>query len=511
MGKCKKVLCLMLVSILAIGVLITGCGSSSNTTSSDSTAAGDTAAASSTVAETSKLDPYEIVWYTVSNPQTDMDKVFSEVSKYATEKINATVKIVPVSWGDYNTKMPLVLAAGEPLDICFTCNWMNNYAANVNKGAYLPIDDLMQKYGQNLLKILPQSAIDAAKIGGKLYAVPANKDFAYYWAIAYKEDVANEYGFDMSKVTKLEDLEPMLKVVKEGKKYTPFMTNQTILNPGKDLNTFVSQDVKIPLGQYAEGGDDKFFNLLEKPEYSTITKLFRKWYQEGYLQKDVATIKDNTAIQKPGKYFAEVLSYLPAKEISDSVSRGYKVKAIPITKPITGDSQGSMQAIAKASKNPERTMMFLDLLNSDQYLLNLVDYGIKDDHYTLTADNRLVIPENNVGEKARYSVAQFTIGNVFLQYLNKDDPADKWDLFKQMNDTAIKSPLSGFTFNTEPVKNEYAACAAVYDQYIPALSLGAVDTDKYLPKAIEAYKAAGLDKIMTEMQKQYDEWKASNK
>jgi len=39
---------------------------------------------------------------------------------------------------------------------------------------------------------------------------------------------------------------------------------------------------------------------------------------------------------------------------------------------------------------------------------------------------------------------------------------------------------------------------------------GTVDPDEYLPKAIEKFKAAGLDKIIAEAQSQIDAWKASN-
>ena len=42
-----------------------------------------------------------------------------------------------------------------------------------------------------------------------------------------------------------------------------------------------------------------------------------------------------------------------------------------------------MHAISIVSKNPERAMMFLNLLNTDEYLRNLLAFGIEGVHYDL--------------------------------------------------------------------------------------------------------------------------------
>jgi putative aldouronate transport system substrate-binding protein len=100
-------------------------------------------------------------------------------------------------------------------------------------------------------------------------------------------------------------------------------------------------------------------------------------------------------------------------------------------------------------------------------------------------------------------------GNQFLNYVwNTEDP-DKWAKFKEFNQNAKVSPALGFVFDSEPVKAEVGAIANVIKQYQRALETGSVDIEKVLPEYEEKLKAAGLDKVVAEKQKQFDAFLAS--
>ena len=71
-----------------------------------------------------------------------------------------------------------------------------------------------------------------------------------------------------------------------------------------------------------------------------------------------------------------------------------------------------------------------------------------------------------------------------------------------------KSPAFGYYFDQEPVTSEVAAVNTVIEQYTPSLNCGAINPEEALPEFIEALKAAGMDKIIAEQQKQLDEWAA---
>ncbi|MNT95125.1 hypothetical protein D3C72_2369470 [compost metagenome] len=55
-----------------------------------------------------------------------------------------------------------------------------------------------------------------------------------------------------------------------------------------------------------------------------------------------------------------------------------------------------------------------------------------------------------------------------------------------------------------------AAVQNVKEQFWSSLMTGTVDPADYLPKAIEKFKEAGLDKVIAEAQAQLDAWRAEN-
>jgi putative aldouronate transport system substrate-binding protein len=100
-------------------------------------------------------------------------------------------------------------------------------------------------------------------------------------------------------------------------------------------------------------------------------------------------------------------------------------------------------------------------------------------------------------------------GNQFLNYVWDSEDPEKWNKFREFNQNAHVSPGLGFVFNSDPVKSEVGALANVIEQYQRALETGSVDPDKVLPEYLGALKAAGLDKVVAEKQRQFDEFLAS--
>ena len=80
-----------------------------------------------------------------------------------------------------------------------------------------------------------------------------------------------------------------------------------------------------------------------------------------------------------------------------------------------------------------------------------------------------------------------------------------------MNDTAERSIAYGFCFDGYEVEAEMAACESVIEKYALALESGSVDIDSVLPQFLDELKAAGIDKVVAEAQKQLDEFIAAKK
>ncbi|MGI9257108.1 MAG: hypothetical protein ACR2PY_09265 [Salinispira sp.] len=109
-------------------------------------------------------EPVELVWYQfVGNNMPDEDVVFEELNKYLAEKIGVVVKPYFFTYDDFNSKMPVIISSGQPFDITFTSGWTNHYLPNVSKGAFLPLNDLLNTYAAETEEFIPDALWDAVK------------------------------------------------------------------------------------------------------------------------------------------------------------------------------------------------------------------------------------------------------------------------------------------------------------------------------------------------------------
>lgn len=449
--------------------------------------------------------PVELIWYTIGSPQKDTDRVMAEVSKYTKEKINATVKMIQVDWGDYTQKLQVMSASGEPMDIAFTSSWAFDYVQNARKGAFLPIDDLLKEHGQGIVDTLDPAFLEGSKVDGKNYGVPANKELPAQEVWRFNKQYLDKHNLDITGVNSLESLEPILAGIKAKE------PNVTPLLVDKNFRPYIPYDFVIenlPMAVALDTTDYKVVNMLETAELKQALETMHKYYKAGYIPAEAATMGSATDIQTAGTWLVDRANTQPFADNLWSESLGYPIVSVPASDPIiyNWSVMGSMQAISANSEYPEKAMQFLNLLNTDEYLRNLVDSGIEGVHYEKLSDNVM----QNLEESKNYDMPTFSLGNVMLTYLNPTDPENKWEEFEKFNASGEPAPLLGFNFDTSKVSTELATVLNVKEEFWSALMTGTVDPNELLPKAIEKFKAAGLDKIIEEAQRQVDEWRAAN-
>ncbi|QJD87489.1 ABC transporter substrate-binding protein [Cohnella herbarum] len=520
MKKGKKLGTGLLALTMAFATVLSGCGNNgkdaegetgaSSPSKSASSSASAPASASAQASPGQALEPVTLKWLLPKTGKMDKaDEVFAAINKITQEKINATIDINMIEIGDFVQKVSMMIAANEDFDIVFTSNWFNAYVPNVAKGAYLPLDDLLEQYAPQTISSTNKAAWDAIKVDGKIYGTPIQQIYARQSGFNYRKDLLDKYGFNPSTVSKLEDLEPYLKQLKDG---------EPGLFPIEGLGSYIWENMQAYYGFDTMLGARmpgvlKFdgltaLNQFESQQFKDYLNLVRDWYKKGYIQKDAATTKTNYRVQ--GKYGIVTDPVTkPGGDVEYSTSQaggieyvGYGIGERPMT---TGSIQASLNAINANSKNPERALMFIDLLNSDQELYNLVLFGLEGMNYTKTADGK--VEQKMDGSYDGF--LNFFVGNVFNSYYTKGQPDGVWEATAKINKDAKPSASLGFAFNVEPVKNEVAKVGAVVDQHLNALASGSVDPDKVLPEFLSKMKTAGSEKIVEELQKQLDAWAAT--
>lgn len=474
--KVKKIISSILMAALSVSVF-TGCGKSG---------------------DSSKGDIATLKWYTIGQEPKDLAQVQEEVNKYIGDKIGVNIDMNFIDYGDYTQKMSVIINSGESYDLAFVSSWAGDYLGNARKGAFLELDSYLDNKGADMKKAIDERFWEGAKVDGKTYAVPNQKEISTAPMWVFTKEYVDKYNIPYQDLKTLEDLEPWLKVIKENEpEVTPLY-----ITKGFSAPQYFDQLVD-PVGiEYGDTGL-KIKNMFETEKMKSTLETLRKYYQLGYINADSATAQDD----KAKKRFITKGDGQPYAEVLWSKDLKYDVVATPIMDSYVTNASttGSMIAISKNSKNPEKAVEFLNLLNTDKELRNLLNYGIEDVHYKKIGENQIQLTE-----KAKdYSVGYYTLGNLFETYVLDTEPVTKWEEFKEFNKKAEDSPALGFKFNTAPVSNEIAAVNNVLEEFKSALYSGSVDVNEYLNKLNTKLKEQGIDKIIAEMQSQIDEW--SNK
>lgn len=481
----KKRLLGAAAGVLSIVLALSGCGGGSTSGSKN-------------------MDDKDLVWYMIGTAPTDLDMVMEKVSEITKEKIGVGVKMYQVANSDYARKIQTMLNSGEEFDICFT-----NMAQldNMRKGNFVDMTDLIKKEGKDMLDTIPEEVFDLAKIDGKLYGIPTYKEIAWQNTWMVNVPIAEKYGIDYkNEITTLEDIEPILEKVKQGEgagflPLMPFSAGMIGVLPYEFVGDTIF-GMKLNYDN-PEDTDHKIVNVYETEDAKQHFKTMRRYYEKGYLPQDVTT---NSDAEKKGTWFLNLNSYQPEYEVADSVSKGYKIDVVYRHRPVMTNTVGAMNSIPVSCKRPEKAMQFLNLVNTDKELRNLIGYGIKGVHYNLNEDGKRVLTQQ--GKDNYGSMPQYALGNLFLNDLAETDRDGKWERFEEYNNSAVESPLKGFFFDSKAVKNEIAAMENVISQYKKDLLFGRVDPDVVLPEFLQKLKDVGSEKVQAEMQKQYDEFRA---
>ncbi|WP_372636408.1 ABC transporter substrate-binding protein [Cohnella sp.] len=493
----------LIALVFAFGAVMAGCSGKGNGASGGDSSSSQQPSQSgeSKGSEDKKADPVKLIWYTIGTPPSDLAKVNEEVNKYILPKINATVEMKLFDWGDYDQKMKIIIGSGEDYDIAFTASWANDYFANAKKGAFYELDALLEQQGKGIKEVLNPAFLEGTKVNGHNYGLPTNKELPQQRVFRFNKEMLDKHSLDISNVRTIDDLEPLLKAFKEKEPgIAPI--------PAK-IAEFLPFDLPVTdlpfIGMPLNTQDYKLINVWDTPEAMAYLKTMHKFYQAGYLPKDVATQKDAGDYFKTGKWLVDVADSQPYADNLWSNDAGYKVVSVPMHDPIAFNWSvaGALQAINAKSKHPEKAMEFLNLLYTDAYLINLVDFGIENVHYKKTGEqSKDSIPDSGYGFPA------FSVGNLMLTYLNTGDPEDKWEQFKQFNDSASNAPLLGFQVDTTNMTTELANLKNTKEATYNSLFSGTLDPETNLPKVNQKLKDNGLDKVVAEVQRQIDEWRA---
>ena len=444
----------------------------------------------------------DLVWYIRTSEPSGFKEVMEKANEYVEEKLNASLDIQCIEPGDYDSKVQLALASDEAVDIIWTSNWANRYEPNVAKGAFLALDDYLELPELASLKARYKDGIwEAATIGGKIYGVPVEQVLYSQNGMTFIKDISEKYNLTdkIDAASSMDDIEEIYDVVREGEPSDFAITTS-------DSSYFIDHGERSSTAGGYDIINDKVTDSYD--ENFEMAKIKRRWNEKGFFPADIATLDDTSSLVKQKKVYSNYSRHLPGDAGKFKLSNGYDVIAIPTSRAILNRSgvQSTLNAISANSKNPVRALRLIDLLFEDQYLLNLLCYGLEGRDYEKDPNdpNRM-----NRDAGSAYYIAEFMVGSQFLAYLAPSYEDGVWEQTKKENEEADVDPYIGFSFDPAPVESEMSQISSVKQEYSKILGFGLQDPEVVFPERQEKLDTAGRKVVMDEVQRQLDEWLAT--
>lgn len=524
MKNFKRFMAMFLVFVMIFSV--GGCaGKKENTPSKETASSGtgttDTPGASTEIT-TIKLS-YPVIMVVPSKEGTKL--VEDSINSYLEQKgENVRVKLEPSDVSTYNDQMDMALASGEEVDIYCPFTGLSTAIAT---NRVLPLNDYLGTELKDTVDIMGEEWLKPSTYNGNVYAIPCYKGVVLEPYFICRKDIVDELGFDMNSINTVKDIEPLLTQVKE--KY-PSMYPLVPTGGSAGGNTLMIdyslngekgyQVDNFNYGASIVGNDLTVQNYYNTDFFKEACKLAYDWNQKGLIMPDASLTSDmSTDLLGSEQAFSVITGYgyVPESVEATYKSRcnGYDFYAKSLNKTLmTSSSLAVTWSIGYTCKNPQAAAKVLNLLYTDEFVLNSVIFGIEGSDYVKNTDGTISYPEGKDMNTVPYTAALSCgiVGNMFKQYALKGntDPKDV-EYMQQNNKSATYSSAFGFHMDAANITSQCSAVDNVIKQYQYSLLCGEVNPDEVIPQFVSAMEAAGVNDIIAEAQKQLDAWKAENK
>jgi putative aldouronate transport system substrate-binding protein len=250
--------------------------------------------------------------------------------------------------------------------------------------------------------------------------------------------------------------------------------------------------------------------LWEYGGYADAVKRAHRYLQDKIFTQDALNIVggDMQALYKQGKFAVapEASDGLTTSSFGDTLKNvpGAQLEVVypfsqPNPKPLNSFVMWNFLAVNKLSKYPDRVMELMDWLSIKENH-DLLEYGIPGKDWQA------------VGDTEYKALGQYTFPGYVMSWRpslertpsNMLSDEKKWYDFASKVDSFTLDPMSGFIFDTKPVKSQISQLDAAATQYQVPLEHGVVDPNQGLVQLQNAFKQAGYDQVQAEVQRQVD-------
>ena len=317
----------------------------------------------------------------------------------------------------------LMVASGQDMPDIIEYNWVTLVGGPekaISDGTIIKLNDAIDKYAPNLKAVLganPDWDRMVKTDGGDYYVFPfirGDEKLLYSQGLMIRNDWLKELGLQPPQT--IQDWHDVLAAFRDKKKITPFTIVWT------NRNRMFMPGFGILDGMYIGAGDNKVHFGNMETGYRNWIATMAQWYQEGLIDKDIATITTNQQNQKmssgtAGATVASIGSGMGTwTDAARAANPNYEILALQYPVVNRGDklvysipnlpyNGQDSPAISGKSKNVEIAARFLDYGYSAQGH-NVYNFGTEGVSYTMVNDVPTYTPMIMSGTGKKWPLAQ---------------------------------------------------------------------------------------------------------
>lgn len=450
----------------------------------------------------------ELVWYTFIGEQSELRRANDYINEELAKVMpNTTLKIVQDP--GFAAKWSMWMASGEEIDISWT-GYMVSMQTEVEADSYLPLDDLIDKYGDAIKEESKEFNVEyeTGKFKGVTYAIPNLQPIMALSPYLSLPPELFEY-FDLDKfiaacekTTKLN--REMLDVIDSyfDKVFASGKVNSDTISDRASLGSIFQYIatrgydwVGTTMGDcwmcYDAFDDDaQIVSFFETEEFKMFCEYAAKWKEKGYVPADV--MMSSTSDSRKSILFGysneipfnteEGNEHLKKIVNQDGEATEIHVLVDTLDQKFLGTnsfgSLGTYTCLPYTCRNPERAIKLINLLKTDEGidLFNAIVYGIEGRHYTVKHcdeyDDDVAYGVDYTIQPERdclYGIPHWEIGNVYRCYRTPNilDGQKEFCLnyIQNIRPTLHKTKYYNFQPETSAAKVEYQNCQTVIGEH----------------------------------------------
>lgn len=461
-------------------------------------------------------DEVTLKFYFGGDKMSATDEVWNEVSEYVKKKgLNVRFEIHFIPYSEFTKKMLAMSAAGDTWDMNYDAEWLSYYSM-VSRGSYLALNELLPKHAPHLyIKYKDQGILHAAMANGEqIVSLPWTMTMNMRPFAQWRSDLAKKAGINPApdSIRTIEDLDAFLHQLKQA--YPNEKITRSI-----PLNIFQLKHEWVDIrfhnfGYYLDEPAITIRALEQQPFYKEAVALAKNWFDQGILYNDAILDKEDGAVAwRNGSllYTSQSHEWVYAEQGFSNPSFQQEHSLLyPDKKFLNRTSLANVIAINRNSKHPDRVLRFLDMLETDRELYDLVLYGINGKTYVLDGD-KAVYPQGMQTTTSNYMEWGGQWAFWKPQFMRPTSTYDQ-DFWVREAEFAslpnnMNSQIDGLFFSSKNIEHEIVLRDQINAKYGAQLDFGITpNVDQSVEAYVKLQQQSGLQKIIDDVQRQVDEY-----